>query len=484
MGGPRQAPDRRVRARQWSRFRDASGAQIIRFWTPRCPVPQCIDPLCLLLCACAECQNRWMAELRGNSTLRAGQGLRPPAGGRPRPLRVIPFGEPLAGHAREVQWGAWGIIGDRPVLATGLGHGMVQLWDPVAGTALGELLPGRLRGGWGIARGRPVLATSDEEAILLWEVIEDHPVPRLPSYRSDAAAAADELSRAGDAVALAELVTAKSAKPPLAVGLFGDWGEGKSHFLELLQEQVAAAARPDNLLAHSAVRQVVFNAWHYAETDLWASLVAELFVQLAVAPEGDLGAEQRRQSRLAADLVTERGLRERLQAARDRRDDLQDALRQAERDDLGSWEALTDEQKQQLVVLTGGRAEAFYRDVVRTAAALRETGRRSWRLFRTLRPATVAWLGAILAVVVAAALVAGWVIPRLARWSVTASAVAAALAAVELWRRFKAETARRAGPAWKAAMRMGQAQRQRLQTAADVAAAEVTAMEREMQNLQ
>ena len=64
-----------------------------------------------------------------------------------------------------------------------------------------------------------------------------------------------------------------------------------------------------------------------------------------MAPDGDLGAEQRRQSRLAADLVAQRGLRERLLAARGRRDDLQDALQKAKRDDLGSWEALTEEQK-------------------------------------------------------------------------------------------------------------------------------------------
>ena len=69
---------------------------------------------------------------------------------------------------------------------------------------------------------------------------------------------------------------------------------GQEPFLGLLREQVAAVARPDNLLAHSAIRQVQFNAWHYAETDLWASLVTELFAQLAVPPDGDVGAEQRR----------------------------------------------------------------------------------------------------------------------------------------------------------------------------------------------
>lgn len=65
-------------------------------------------------------------------------------------------------------------------------------------------------------------------------------------------------------------------------------------------EQVATATHPGNPLACSAVRQVRFNAWHYAETDLWASLVTELFAQLAAPPDADPVEEQRRQSRLAA----------------------------------------------------------------------------------------------------------------------------------------------------------------------------------------
>lgn len=73
------------------------------------------------------------------------------------------------------------------------------------------------------------------------------------------------------------------------------------------------------------------NAWHYAETDLWASLVSELFTQLAISPDDDRSGEQRRQSRLAAELVSSRHLMERLQAARNRHHDLAAALRGAER---------------------------------------------------------------------------------------------------------------------------------------------------------
>lgn len=72
-------------------------------------------------------------------------------------------------------------------------------------------------------------------------------------------------------------------------------------------------------MAHHAVRQVWFNAWHYTETDLWASLVSELFTQLAWPDNGDVDAEfeqRHHQSRLTAELLARRGLREQLAAAR------------------------------------------------------------------------------------------------------------------------------------------------------------------------
>src|SRR5437667_316611 len=114
-----------------------------------------------------------MAELRGESTLRVGQGPWPPTGGRPQLLRAMSLGEPLAGHTGRVRWGAWGIAGDRPVLATGGGDGAVRLWDPVSGTALGEPLAGHTEpvswGAWGIAGDRPVLATVGYDGMVrLW----------------------------------------------------------------------------------------------------------------------------------------------------------------------------------------------------------------------------------------------------------------------------------------------------------------------------
>src|SRR5262249_49512922 len=81
------------------------------------------------------------------------------------------------------------------------------------------------------------------------------------------------------------------------VGLFGNWGSGKSHFMNLLNQQMLARAKgarenweripsgeavytaPKGPWCHQIV-PVYFNAWHYVDTNLWASLVAHIFESL------------------------------------------------------------------------------------------------------------------------------------------------------------------------------------------------------------
>lgn len=227
----------------------------------------------------------------------------------------------------------------------------------------------------------------------------------------------DELGRAGEARALAELVTARTARPPLAVGLFGDWGEGKSHFLELLHQQVTAVARPGNVLAHQAVRQVRFNAWHYADNGLWASLVAELFAQLAAPPDEavdpDPGAAQRSMSRLTAELVAQRHLRQRLSAARKRRDALNRSLRERE-----LFGGLPAEQRRHLTDLVGDdSAAAPYRQATGDAIAWRTGMFIVGESLRALGPARIAGLLAVCAAGAAAGLGAVWVWGWLPGWA-------------------------------------------------------------------
>jgi hypothetical protein len=402
----------------------------------------------------------------------------------PRTRRFI---DELAGRSSGAQWGAWGIIDGQPILAISDQASEVRLWDPRTQRSLGEPLTGHARtarwGAWGIVKDQPILATGGSTSVRLWEVVEDRPVgASLPPYRSDAPTAVDQLDRAADATAVAELITARSARPPLAVGLFGDWGEGKSHFLGLLHRAVEAAARPGDLLAHGFVRQVRFNAWHYAETDLWASLVTELFAQLASpATDAETGAavsEQRRQSRLAAELIAARGLPQRLQAARDRRDQ----LRAAAREPAGLFSKLPAEQQHDVRVVLGDKPEKAYVEVVRTAAAIAHTGRVAGRLIGGVRRAML--VRTALSSVVVALLVVGtvWWLPPLRQWGVTLSGVAAVLVVAASVGRFVRETRRRARAGWKRVLGYGTQQHQRLTAAAEAADAEVSALQREMQD--
>jgi hypothetical protein len=113
--------------------------------------------------------------------------------------------------------------------------------------------------------------------------------------------------------------------------------------------------------------------------------------------------------------------------------------------------------------------------------SLRQTTRGLRRLAGTLRPAVLAGL-AVVVLAAAGAAVIVVMVPGLRAWLASGPVAVAVVAAAAVWRQARA-AASRAGQAWSAAMRMAEAQQQRLQTARDVAAAEVAALEREMQDL-
>lgn len=114
----------------------------------------------------------------------------------------------------------------------------------------------------------------------------DHlPTTSIPPFDTDDLRDRDLLEIGPGVRAFATLFVSQDLVPPLSVGLFGDWGSGKSFFMRQLRQRVdrlAAAARarreagrPTVLLGD--VVQVEFNAWHYAEVNLWASLVTHIF---------------------------------------------------------------------------------------------------------------------------------------------------------------------------------------------------------------
>ncbi|MHA3024344.1 KAP family P-loop NTPase fold protein [Mycobacterium sp. BMJ-28] len=238
----------------------------------------------------------------------------------------------------QTAWGAWCHIGADPILAVGgVEPGRVWMWHPA-------MHPGPQQGlnlglhwaNWGLHDGKPALYGDDGSQVRAFELTLGAPVSAKPDYRSDAVTSgdsADVLDRRVEAAALAEVIASRTARPPLSIGIFGQWGEGKSHFMNLLHQEItdiSAPARDNSLLEvgtdtqHRDIRQIRFNAWHYSETDLWASLVSEIFSQLGASAEDseDIRGKQRQQSRLLSEIIAERHLPERIAAEKARRDQL------------------------------------------------------------------------------------------------------------------------------------------------------------------
>jgi KAP family P-loop domain len=104
----------------------------------------------------------------------------------------------------------------------------------------------------------------------------------LAGYAPDTPTGTDLLDVEKDAEALAAVLAAQDNEPPLSVGLFGHWGSGKSFFMNLLENQIKhlGTTWPDVYCPPANVVHIRFNAWHYIDANLWASLVAHIFGRL------------------------------------------------------------------------------------------------------------------------------------------------------------------------------------------------------------
>lgn len=97
----------------------------------------------------------------------------------------------------------------------------------------------------------------------------------------------DRSGGALEANAFAAMICAREFLPPLAVGVFGDWGAGKSFFMRSVYDAIDRRGFVNGVAGDGAdvsfienVVQIRFNAWHYAETNLWASLIDNIFTSL------------------------------------------------------------------------------------------------------------------------------------------------------------------------------------------------------------
>lgn len=128
----------------------------------------------------------------------------------------------------------------------------------------------------------------------------------ISGYSADDLSGDDLLEIDPDVNTLATLICAKTITPPLSVGLFGKWGSGKSFFMQRLKgrvDQISKGARESGLQQkdisfYQHIVQIEFNAWHYSESNLWASLVEHIFENLRIFDGEDASVVEKRRKAL------------------------------------------------------------------------------------------------------------------------------------------------------------------------------------------
>ena len=117
------------------------------------------------------------------------------------------------------------------------------------------------------------------------------PGPERATHYSldDSAATKDSIGFISYVRALSKLLCHKNTNTPLVVGVFGEWGAGKTTFMKLLEGEVQRLMNEPNIewwnfwspWKKRAIRQTWFNAWkHDVQSDLWLSLLQAITTQV------------------------------------------------------------------------------------------------------------------------------------------------------------------------------------------------------------
>lgn len=113
----------------------------------------------------------------------------------------------------------------------------------------------------------------------------------LVPFTPDTLGTAQDLLQTGrDARAFARLISLKGVAP-LALAVFGGWGAGKSTFMQRLETEIDNTIGQDPAFVRNVVH-VRFNAWQFADTNIWAALTAEFFDQLRAGGYSKTGAHR------------------------------------------------------------------------------------------------------------------------------------------------------------------------------------------------
>jgi predicted KAP-like P-loop ATPase len=113
--------------------------------------------------------------------------------------------------------------------------------------------------------------------------------------RNDAVQDEDLLDLQEEINALSGLLLVRDLEPPMAVGILGGWGGGKSYIMHLMQQHMTQVRsrkvesfetwnddpnheRLSPYVGH--IYQIKFDAWTFAKSNLWASLMQTIFFEL------------------------------------------------------------------------------------------------------------------------------------------------------------------------------------------------------------
>lgn len=103
-------------------------------------------------------------------------------------------------------------------------------------------------------------------------------------FSNDLPEGEDRLGVGWEADALADLLLLKDLQPPLVMGILGGWGSGKSMLMHLMRQRMQRIRCMESsgmdypYVGH--VYLINFDAWAYAEGDIWISLMHTIFREL------------------------------------------------------------------------------------------------------------------------------------------------------------------------------------------------------------
>jgi len=219
----------------------------------------------------------------------------------------------------------------------------------------------------------------------------------IAAYQSEEWTGPDLLNTTRDVNALSALVAGWNVHPPLSIGLFGEWGSGKSFFMRQMRRRVNALAlaaqasrKPQRECAYyKNIAQIEFNAWHYMEGDnLWACLVEHIFSNLGLPQDNAAAQVQARQKQILEQIGVKKTLEAEVaqakaelevkrtdaeQKARDARSQLDAAQTALERKKSALSKRITDKLSSEITSVIASIPEAVkLGDDVETARKLSE----------------------------------------------------------------------------------------------------------------